>query len=142
MNTLKHNTTLDIVTNYTSLFDFDFWDILFVGKNQSDEWIIGSLARDDKEKNVLHHYYLIISEQNLKDYLELKISYRDLYPLAKSIFKTIRDINENIITEKKLLYQNLKDENMPRQNSFCPESDEQEELLKYITESEMFLAHH
>ena len=142
MNTLRHNTTFDIVTNYTSLFDFDLWDILFVGKNQSGEWIIGSLARDDKEKNVLHHYYLIISEQNLKDYLALKISYRDLYPLAKSIFKTIRDINENIITEKKVLYDNLKDENMPRQNSFCPESDEQQELLKYITESEMVLAHH
>ena len=142
MNTLRHNTTFDIVTNYTSLFDFDLWDILFVGKNQSGEWIIGSLARDDKEKNVLHHYYLIISEQNLKDYLDLKISYRDLYPLAKSIFKTIRDINENIITEKKVLYDNLKDENMPRQNSFCPESDEQKELLKYITESEMVLAHH
>ena len=142
MNTLRHNTTFDIVTNYTSLFDFDLWDILFVGKNQSGEWIIGSLARDDKEKNVLHHYYLIISEQNLKDYLDLKISYRDLYPLAKSIFKTIRDINENIITEKKVLYDNLKDENMPRQNSFCPASDEQQELLKYITESEMVLAHH
>ena len=142
MNTLRHNTAFDIVTNYTSLFDFDLWDILFVGKNQSGEWIIGSLARDDKEKNVLHHYYLIISEQNLKDYLELKISYRNLYPLAKSIFKTIRDINENIITEKKVLYDNLKDENMPRQNSFCPESDEQQELLKYITESEMVLAHH
>ena len=142
MNTLRHNTTFDIVANYTSLFDFDLWDILFVGKNQSGEWIIGSLARDDKEKNVLHHYYLIISEQNLKDYLDLKISYRDLYPLAKSIFKTIRDINENIITEKKVLYDNLKDENMPRQNSFCPESDEQKELLKYITESEMVLAHH
>ena len=142
MNTLRHNTAFDIVTNYTSLFDFDLWDILFVGKNQSGEWIIGSLARDDKEKNVLHHYYLIISEQNLKDYLELKISYRNLYPLAKSIFKTIRDINENIITEKKVLYDNLKDENMPRQNSFCPETDEQQELLKYITESEMVLAHH
>ena len=142
MNTLRHNTAFDIVTNYTSLFDFDLWDVLFVGKNQSGEWIIGSLARDDKEKNVLHHYYLIISEQNLKDYLDLKISYRDLYPLAKSIFKTIRDINENIITEKKVLYDNLKDENMPRQNSFCPESDEQQELLKYITESEMVLAHH
>ena len=142
MNTLRHNTAFDIVTNYTSLFDFDLWDILFVGKNQSGEWIIGSLARDDKEKNVLHHYYLIISEQNLKDYLALKISYRDLYPLAKSIFKTIRDINENIITEKKVFYDNLKDENMPRKNSFCPESGEQQELLKYITESEMVLAHH
>ena len=142
MNTLQHNTTFDIVTNYTSLFDFDLWDVLFVGKNQSGEWIMGSLATDDKEKNVLHHYYLIISEQNLKDYLQLKISYRDLYPMAKSIFKTIRDINENIIIEKQVLYDNLKDENMPRQNSFCPASDEQQELLKYITESEMVLAHH
>ena len=142
MNTLRHNTAFDIVTNYTSLFDFDSWDILFVGKNQSGEWIIGSLARDDKEKNVLHHYYLIISEQNLKDYLELKISYRNLYPSAKSIFKTIRDINENIITEKKVLYDDLEDDDMPRKNSFCPESDEQQELLKYITESEMVLAHH
>ena len=136
-----HDTTFDIIKKYTILH-FDEWDILFAGQNHSNEWIIGSLARDDKEKNVLHHYYLIISEQNLKDYLALKISYRDLYLLAKSIFKTIRDINENIIVEKKVLYDNLKDENMPRQNSFCPETDVQQELLKYITESEMVLAHH
>jgi hypothetical protein len=142
MNTLQHNTDFDIVTNYTSLFEFDFWDILFVGKNQSNEWVIGSLARDDKEKNVLHHNYLIVSEQDLKDYLELKISYRGLYPLAKSIFRTIRDINENIISEEKVLYKNLKDGNMPSSNSFCPDYDERHELLKYITESEMVLEHH
>jgi hypothetical protein len=132
MNTLPHNISFDIVANYTSLFEFDFWDILFVGQNQSNEWIIGSLARDDKEKNVLHHYYLIINEHDLKEYLELKISYRDLFPLAKSIFRTLRDINENIITEKKVLYENLKDENMPRQNSFCPDYDERHELLKLL----------
>jgi hypothetical protein len=132
MNTLQHNTSFDIVTNYTSLFEFDFWDILFVGQNQANEWIIGSLARDDKEKNVLHHYYLLVPEYNLKEYLELKISYRDLYPLAKSIFRTIRDINENIITEEKILYENLKDENMPRKNSFCPDYEERQELLKLL----------
>lgn len=132
MNTLQHNTSFDIVSNYTSLFEFDFWDILFVGQNQSNEWIIGSLARDDKEKNVLHHNYLIVSELNLKEYLELKISYRDLFPLAKSIFRTVRDINENIISEKRVPYENLKDENMPRQNSFCPDYDERHELLKLL----------
>ena len=138
---LIHDTTFDIIKKYT-LFHFDEWDILFAGQNHSNEWIVGSLAQDDREENVLHHYYLIISEQNLKDYLKLKLSYRGLYPLAKNIFRTVRDINENIITEEKVLYENLEDDDMPRQNSFCPESDEQQELLKYITESEMVLAHH
>ena len=120
MNTLQHNTSFDIVANYTSLLDFDLWDIIFVGQNQANEWIIGSLAQDDKEENVLHHYYLIISEQNLKDYLELKISYRGLYPLAKNIYRTIRNINENIISEENVLYKDLEDDDMPRWSSFCP----------------------
>ena len=138
---LIHDTTFDIVKKYTILH-FDEWDILFAGQNHSNEWIVGSLAHDDIEENVLHHYYLTISEQNLMKFLALKISYRGLYPLAKSIFRTVRDINENIITEEKVLYDDLEDEDMPRQNSFCPETDEQQELLKYITESEMVLAHH
>ena len=128
---LIHDTTFDIVKKYT-VFHFDEWDIIFVGKNHLDEWIIGSLAYDDVEENVLHHYYLIISEQNLKDYLELKVSYRGLYPLAKSIYRTIRDINENIISEEKVLYDSLEDDDMPRWSSFCPEFDEQQELLKLL----------
>ena len=128
---LIHDTSFDIVKKYTVLH-FDEWDILFAGKNHSDEWIIGSLAQDDVEENVLHHYYLIISEQNLRDYLELKVSYRGLYPLAKSIYRTIRDINENIIREEKVLYEDLEDDDMPRQGSFCPETDEQQEILKLL----------
>ena len=128
---LNHDTSFDIVKKYTILH-FDEWDVIFVGKNHLDEWIIGSLAHDDVEENVLHHYYLIISEQNLKDYLELKVSYRGLYPLAKSIYRTIRDINENIIMEEKVLYEDLEDDDMPRQGSFCPETDEQQEILKLL----------
>jgi hypothetical protein len=136
---LIHDTTFDIVKKYT-VFHFDEWDIVFVGKNHSDEWIIGSLAYDDVEENALHHYYLIISEQSLKDYLELKISYRGLYPLAKSIYRTIRDINENIISEEKVLYEDLEDDDMPRQNSFCPESDEKQELLKLLQKPKPLLS--
>ncbi len=128
---LIHDTSFDIVKKYTVLH-FDEWDILFAGKNPLDEWVIGSLAYDDEEENVLHHYYLVVSDVHLKDYLELKVSYRGLYPLAKSIYRTIRDINENIITEEKVLYEDLGDNEMPRWSSFCPETDEQQELLKLL----------
>ena len=136
---LIHDNTFDIVKKYTVLH-FDEWDILFAGKNHSDEWVIGSLAYDDEEENVLQHYYLVISDAHFNDYLELKISYRGLYPLAKSIYKTIRDINENIISEVKVLYESLEDDEMPRWNSFCPETDEQQELLKLLQKPKPLLS--
>ena len=132
----------DIVNNYAVLH-FDEWDILFAGKNAYDEWIVGSLAYDDDEDNVLHHYYLIVSEKSLIRFLKLQISYRTLFQEATTIFKTLRDINENLIEKPlELAFEEINEDSLPSENGFCPETDEQQELLKYITESEMVLAHH
>jgi hypothetical protein len=125
-----------IVSNYTVLH-FDEWDILFVGKNAYDEWVVGSLAYDDDENNVLHHYYLIVSEKSLTRFLKTDISYRTLFQEAIKIFKTLRDINENLIEKpKELLFEQISENSLPSENGFCPESDEQQDLLKVILRHE------
>lgn len=125
-----------IVSNYTVLH-FDEWDILFAGKNAYNEWIVGSLAYDDDENNVLHHYYLIVSEKSLIRFLRNDISYRTLFKDAITIFKTLRDINENLIEEPlELDFEEINKNSLPSENGFCPKSDEQEELLKLILKHE------
>ena len=131
-----------IVSNYTVLH-FDEWDILFAGKNAYDEWIVGSLAYDDEENNVLHHYYLVVSEKSLTRFLKTAINYRTLFQEAITIFKTLRDINENLIEKPlELAFEEINEDSLPSESGFCPETNIQQELLKYITESEMVLAHH
>ena len=132
----------DIVSNYTVLH-FDEWDILFAGKNAYDEWIVGSLAYDDEENNVLHHYYLVVSEKSLAQFLKIAINYRTLFQESITIFKTLRDINENLIEKPlELAFEEINEDSLPSESGFCPETNTQQELLKYITESEMVLAHH
>lgn len=127
----------DIESNYTVLH-FDEWDILFAGKNAHDEWIVGSLAYDDDENNVLHHYYLVVSEKSIIHFLKREISYRMLFQKAKTIFKTLRDINQNLIKEPiELAFEEISKKSLPLESGFCPESDEQESLLKLILKHEM-----
>lgn len=126
----------DIVNSYTVLH-FDEWDILFVGKNGDGEWIVGSLAYDDEENNVLHHYYLIVSEKSLTRFLKREISYRILFQEAITIFKTLRDINENLIEKPiELAFEEINRNSLPSEKGFCPESDEQEDILKIILRHE------
>jgi hypothetical protein len=127
----------DIVSNYTVLH-FDEWDILFAGKNTYNEWIVGSLAYDDDENNVLHHYYLEVSEKFLIRFLKGDISYRTLFQQAITIFKTLRDINENLIEKPiELAFEEINENSLPSERGLCPESDEQESLLKLILKHEM-----
>ena len=126
-----------IVSNYTVLH-FDEWDILFVGKNAYDEWIVGSLAYDDDDNNVLHHYYLVVSEKSLIRFLKRDISYKKLFREAITIFKTLRDINENLIEQPiELAFEKINKNSLPSENGFCPETDEQENLLKLISRHEL-----
>jgi hypothetical protein len=126
-----------IVSNYTVLH-FDEWDILFAGKNAYDEWIVGSLAYDDDENNVLHHYYLVVSEKSLIRFLKGDISYRTLFQEATTIFKTLRDINENLIEKPiELAFEGINKNSLPSERGFCPESDERESLLKLMLKHEM-----
>ena len=125
-----------IVSNYTVLH-FDEWDILFAGKNAYDEWIVGSLAYDDDENNVLHHYYVVVSEKSLIRFLKGDISYRILFQEATTIYKTLRDINENLIEKPiELAFEEINKNSLPSEKGYCPESDEQESLLKLILKHE------
>lgn len=126
----------DIVNNYTILH-FDEWDILFAGKNAYDEWIVGSLAYDDEENNVLHHYYLVVSEKSLTQFLKRVINYRTLFQEAITIFKTLRDINGNLIEKPlELAFEEINKNSLPSEKGFCPESDEQEYVLRLILRHE------
>ena len=126
----------EIVNHYTVLH-FDEWDILFAGKNSYDEWIVGSLAYDDDENNVLHHYYLVVSEKSLTRFLKRETSYRILFQEAITIFKTLKDINENLLENKELTFDQISKKSLPSEKGICPSSDEQEELLKLILKHEM-----
>ncbi len=129
-----------IVSNYTVLH-FDEWDILFAGKNTYNEWIVGSLAYDDEENNVLHHYYLIVSEKSLISFLKRNISYRTLFEEAITIFKTLRDINENLIEEPlELVFEEINEDSLPSERGFCPEFEEQQELLKLLQKPKPILS--
>ncbi|MDZ7899478.1 MAG: hypothetical protein U5N85_15825 [Arcicella sp.] len=130
------NPRYDIVNNYTVLH-FDEWDILFAGRNANNEWIVGSLAYDDDENNVLHHYYLVVSEKSITHFLKREISYRALFQQAMTIFKTLRDINENLLEEQELSFQEISKKSLPSEKGFCPKSDEQEELLQRIPKRKM-----
>lgn len=127
----------DIVNNYTVLH-FDEWDILFAGKNAYNEWIVGSLAYDDEENNVLHHYYLVVSEKSLARFLKTVINYRTLFQEAITIFKTLRDINENLIEKPlELAFEEINEDSLPSEKGFCPETDEQEYILRLILRHEL-----
>ena len=128
-----------IVSNYTVLH-FDDWDILFAGKNAYDEWIVGSLAYDDDDNNVLHHYYLLVSEKSLVRFLKGDISYRTLFQKAITIFKTLRDINEKLLENNELAFEEINKNSLPSEKGFCPLSDEREELLQMISRHRMIFS--
>lgn len=127
-----------IITSNYKVLHFDEWDILFVGKNAYNEWVIGSLAYDDEENNIQQHYYLIVSEQQLIHFLRQDITLRLLFSKATKIFKTISDINGYLIGDyQELEFENINKNSLPAKNSTCPLSNEQKDLLKQISKHKL-----
>lgn len=106
-----------ITEDYEALLHYDI-DILFCGKNERGETMIGSIMEDDLD--TMEYIYSIVEPMMLEHFKEGKISYLNVLKAAHKIYLvtevyTKKSCKQTIIETR---IQDIPRENLPLENSF------------------------
>lgn len=114
MNNIK------IKDNYTVLH-FDEFPILFIGKNDESEVIIGSFIHENEANNTLKYFHSLASTYVATKFLKRQISYLDVLKTVTTICIVTKDYNDKIlyIEEKKIA--DIDTSYLPLPFAMCPE---------------------
>ncbi|MBK9631965.1 MAG: hypothetical protein IPO62_13025 [Saprospiraceae bacterium] len=110
----------DIVDNFCSLINDGDNDLLYVGTNRFGSKILGSILFEDDENLFLRYIHTVITDEIFFDFLNKKITLRDIIINSNSVFIVDKKYNNEIIDRALIPIENLPTDYIPLENSFCP----------------------
>lgn len=116
MNNIK------IKDNYIILH-FDEYPILFIGKNDESEGIIGSFIGENEADNTLKYFHSIASIYVATRFLNRKITYLDVLKTAATISIVTKDYNDKILHIEEQNFLDIDPSFLPLAFALCPKID-------------------
>jgi hypothetical protein len=112
---------IPVITDNLEVLHFDEFPILFMGTNIYGNKIIGSLLYEDVDTDTFRYLHMQITNKVLNDFINKKISYREVVSISKAIFIIDKNINNEILSTYYLPYNEISKEYLPLESSFCPD---------------------
>ncbi len=115
------------------MLHFDEFPILFIGKNDTSQVVIGSFICENDDGNTLKYFHSIVNANLATKFLKRKISYLDVLKAASFISIVSKDYNDNILNIEEKNYSEIDKSCLPLPFSFCPEIENKinKEALQY-----------
>jgi hypothetical protein len=110
----------DIVDNFCGLLNDGDNDLLYTGTNKFSSKILGSILFEDDENFFLRYIHTLISDEILFDFLNKKITLREIILNCNSVFIVDKNYNNEIIESALIPIADLPNDFIPLENSFCP----------------------
>lgn len=110
-----------IVGNYRAILSDEDMDVLFIGTNASGDNVIGSSVDEDYEKHFERFFHIIVTDQDMADWLRRKKTYRSLLENARPIY--IVDRYHEPAAHKIYHYSlaEIPKDYIPLEDTFCPD---------------------
>ncbi len=109
-----------IKNNYTILH-FDEYPILFIGKNDKSEVIIGSFIAENEADDTLQYFHSIVSNFTATKFLKKKMAYLDVLKTAATISIVTKDYNDKIVHIEAKNFLDIDPSFLPLPFAMCPE---------------------
>ena len=121
----KYHISIDglheITSNYCSLLHDGDNDVLYTGTNKYSTRILGSIVFEDDDQGFIRYFHTIVTDEMFFDFLNKKISLRDIIEKCKSVFIVDKDYNNQIIDHNLVPLNEIPEDFLPLSNSFSPE---------------------
>jgi hypothetical protein len=118
----------DIVANFSSLLNDGHIDLLYTGTNKFSSKVLGSILYEDDEELYLRYIHTLISDETLNDFLNKKITLKEIVTQSEAIFIVDKDYNNNITYYALVPITEIPADFLPLDNSFCPDFIENNSL--------------
>ena len=113
------------IKEHFTMLHFDEFPILFIGKNDTSQVVIGSFICENDDKNTLKYFHSIVNTTLATKFLKRKMSYLDVLKAASFISIVTKDYNDNILNIEEKKYSEINKSYLPLSFSFCPEIENQ-----------------
>ena len=100
------------------ILHFDEFPILFIGKNDMQQVIIGSFICENDDDNTLKYFHSRVNNSLATKFLRRKISYIDLLKAASVICIVTKDYYDNILHIEEKNYSDIDTSYLPLPFSF------------------------
>lgn len=111
----------DIIANYSSLLGDGHIDMLYTGTNIYGSKILGSILYEDDEELYLRYIHTLVSDEILNDFINRKITLRQILSNSNAVFIVDKNYNDEIINNAFISITDLPEDFLPLENSFCPD---------------------
>jgi len=120
-NTLLHIEGLyDITSNYISLVNDGDNDIIYIATNRFGNSLLGSIVFEDDEEFYLRYIHTLISTEDLNNFINQKLTLRDLILKNETIFLVDKRYNGDVIKKSLIAINDFPENFIPLDNSYCP----------------------
>jgi hypothetical protein len=109
-----------IVRDYKELH-FDDVPILYAGKNEDNEIILGSHLEEDDENEIIYTLHTILTKETLNDFVSRKITYLKILESSDSIHLVEKRFSDSEIQKAyKISFDSINPDYLPLKDSYCP----------------------
>jgi hypothetical protein len=121
----KHKTLIKdfhkIVNNKVVLFNDGDNDVIFTGTNLYANRLLCCIMFEDDEVGFLRYLHVLTTEEQYTEFINKKISFRNILEINESAFLVDVDYNMNEIDANIVSINEIPNDFLPLANSFCPE---------------------
>lgn len=119
-----------IVKDYNVLVEYDE-DILFIGKNTYDNWILGSIIEEDEDRKRIYYFHSIIDYCTYIRFIKRELSYRQILIGSIETYLIEKNFDRKIENIYNILSEEIPPEFLPFENTYYPVK-EKKYTLDYV----------
>ncbi|MGY3211492.1 hypothetical protein [Mucilaginibacter sp. HD30] len=112
-------TTLPVIRDNYRVLHFDEYPILFSGTNKYGNILLSSLASE--EDDIFRYFTIELDDKQYSDFINRKVSYRELIRANQEVFVVDKDINDFEIATYQVPLNDIPSDYLPHPNSYIPE---------------------
>lgn len=111
---------LPLIANNFLVLYFDEIPMLYTGTNEYGDRVVGSLMCEDEDRDIFRYIHLIIRNKEYVDFINKKITYRQLIENQKHVFLIDKDFLGKIENTYYAPIENIPTEFLPHKDWLCP----------------------
>lgn len=119
---IKHSSLFEIINKYEVLL-YDDEPILFTGRNNLNNIILGSSVDEDYSSKIEQFFYTIISEDIFLKFINKELSYLDILK-TNNIFLIVKSFDGVLFDVYPLNIEDIPKNYLPLEDSFYPNNSD------------------
>ena len=117
----ESRSKLPLIVSDFDILLFDDEPILFTGKNEKGDYIIGTSIEDDDDRKIQWYFHTVVDEAVYRKFIDRQITYLNILKNSDRIFIIGKAYDNSFVKIYYINFADIPSDYLPLENSYCPE---------------------